>query len=124
MFLLELTENSKQKIREICLNRNIYAVELGIKSGGCAGFEYEWRETKIDTSVIGDEVIDIDGGRLLVKAEAKAYLHGCKIDFVESLFAQVFDIENPNTTAACGCGVSLTFDQTTVDNNIEILELN
>lgn len=123
MFLLGLTENSKQKIREICKTRNIFAVELGIKPGGCAGFEYEWREAATNTSTANDELIDLNPGRLLVKAEAKAYLHGCEIDFVENMFAQVFEIKNPNIVAECGCGVSLTFDQTELDKNIEILEL-
>jgi len=123
MFALNLTDSAKKRIEQLCSENQVYAVQLGIKSGGCAGFEYEWKFAEQENCNSKDELILLREGKLLVKENAKPYLYNCKVDYTETLFSQVFEIKNPNTVSECGCGISLTFDERLLDNNIEILEL-
>lgn len=123
MFALDLTDSAVQKIEAICQENDVFALELDIKSGGCAGFEYEWRLAEQSEYENTDEIIYLKQGNLIIKTRAKPYLYGCEIDYSKTLFSQVFEIKNPNTVSTCGCGVSLTFDEQLLDNNIEILEL-
>ena len=39
---MTLTDTAEKKIKELCSNNNKWAVRLGIKGGGCAGFSYDW----------------------------------------------------------------------------------
>ena len=36
------------------------------------------------------------------------YLKGSQLDYVETLGAAAFEINNPNATASCGCGNSFS----------------
>ena len=54
----------------------------------------------------GDQVFEDKGIRLLVDGESLPYVQGSTIDFVEGLQGAGFKVENPNVTAACGCGSS------------------
>ena len=38
MAILTLTSTAKKQIKTLCENNSKYAVRLGIKGGGCAGF--------------------------------------------------------------------------------------
>ena len=55
-----------------------------------------------------DEVLEIDGLKVFVDAMSKDYLKEATVDYVESLQGSGFKIENPNSTASCGCGHSFS----------------
>jgi iron-sulfur cluster assembly protein len=55
----------------------------------------------------GDEVIDTEGGRVIVDAAAVLYLLGTTMDVKTTKFSSTFVFENPNQTSACGCGESV-----------------
>ena len=42
MPIMTMTNTAEEKIKELCTNNNKWAVRLGIKGGGCAGFSYDW----------------------------------------------------------------------------------
>ena len=42
MPILTLTSTAQQKIKDLCVSKDKYAVRLGIRGGGCAGFSYDW----------------------------------------------------------------------------------
>jgi iron-sulfur cluster assembly protein len=57
-----------------------------------------------------DEVIEDKGVRILVDPKAVLFLLGTEMDYrVEKLSAQ-FVFNNPNQTAACGCGESVQLE--------------
>jgi iron-sulfur cluster assembly protein len=57
-----------------------------------------------------DEVIEDKGVRILVDPKAVLFLLGTEMDYkVEKLSAQ-FVFNNPNQTAACGCGESVQIE--------------
>ena len=88
--------------------RPIAAVRVGVKNGGCAGMSYymEYAE-KIDPL---DEVVEEKGVRILIDPKAVLFLLGTEMDYkVEKLSAQ-FTFNNPNQTAACGCGESVQIE--------------
>ena len=75
-------------------------VTLGVKGGGCSGFQYVWglSETKN-----GDEIID---NILLLDHMAIMYVIGSKIDYVTELGGSFLTVVNPTATSQCGCGES------------------
>jgi iron-sulfur cluster assembly protein len=88
--------------------RPIAAVRVGVKNGGCAGMAYtmEYAE-KINPL---DEVIEDRGVRILIDPKAVMFLLGTEMDYkIDKLSAQ-FVFNNPNQTAACGCGESVQLE--------------
>ncbi len=107
---MRLTEAAAERIKAVMAkaDRPIAAVRVGVKNGGCAGMSYymEYAEN-IDPR---DEVIEDKGVRILVDPKAVLFLLGTEMDYrVEKLSAQ-FVFNNPNQTAACGCGESVQIE--------------
>ena len=83
-------------------------LRLGVKKTGCSGWGYlvdVAREAAPD-----DSVFEQDGIKLLVDARSLALVDGTTVDFVKRGLNQEFVFDNPNATAACGCGESFTTD--------------
>lgn len=81
-------------------------LRVAVEGGGCSGFQYKFdivtdRETD-------DLVLDADGYSVLVDTVSVEYMNGSVIDFSDELIGAAFKIENPNATAACGCGTSFS----------------
>jgi iron-sulfur cluster assembly protein len=108
--VMRLTETAAERIKAVMAkaDRPIAAVRVGVKNGGCAGMSYymEYAET-IDPL---DEMIEDKGLRILIDRKAVLFLLGTEMDYkVEKLSAQ-FIFNNPNQTAACGCGESVQLE--------------
>jgi iron-sulfur cluster assembly protein len=78
-------------------------LRLAVRRGGCAGWQYEM---KIAPPEAGDEVREIEGGRLIVAADSLEKLDGCEVDYVDDLSDAGFRIRNPRASRSCGCGTS------------------
>jgi iron-sulfur cluster assembly protein len=107
---MRLTDAAADRIKAVMANAEgpIAAVRVGVKNGGCAGMSYfmEYAE-KINPL---DEVIEDKGVRMLIDPKAVMFLLGTEMDYkVEKLSAQ-FTFNNPNQTAACGCGESVQLE--------------
>jgi iron-sulfur cluster assembly protein len=108
--VMRLTDAAAERIKAVMAkaDRPISAVRVGVKNGGCAGMSYvmEYAE-KIDPL---DEMIEDKGVRILIDPKAVLFLLGTEMDYkVEKLSAQ-FVFNNPNQTAACGCGESVQIE--------------
>ena len=108
--VMRLTEAAAERIKAVMAkaDRPIAAVRVGVKNGGCAGMSYymEYAD-KINPR---DEVIEDKGVRILIDPKAVLFLLGTEMDYkVEKLAAQ-FVFNNPNQTAACGCGESVQIE--------------
>jgi iron-sulfur cluster assembly protein len=79
-------------------------LKVSIEKGGCAGMSYKM---DIAEPQKGDEVIDFDGGRVIVDGGAVLYLLGTTMDVKTTQFSSTFVFDNPNQTSACGCGESV-----------------
>jgi iron-sulfur cluster assembly protein len=108
--VMRLTDAAAERIKAVMAkaDRPISAVRVGVKNGGCAGMSYvmEYAE-KINPL---DEMIEDKGVRILIDPKAVLFLLGTEMDYkVEKLSAQ-FVFNNPNQTAACGCGESVQIE--------------
>ena len=96
--MVTLTEKAKNYLKSVADGDY---VTLGVKGGGCSGFQYVWglSETK------DNEVID---NILLLDPMAIMYVIGSKIDYVTELGGSFLTVVNPTATAQCGCGESFS----------------
>jgi iron-sulfur cluster assembly protein len=111
--VVRLTEAAAERIKAVMAkaDRPIAAVRVGVKNGGCAGMAYtmEYAE-KINPL---DEIVEDKGVRILIDPKAVLFLLGTEMDYkIDKLSAQ-FVFNNPNQTAACGCGESVQLEPAT-----------
>ena len=89
-------------------------LRVGVKGGGCAGFQYSLNFTD---EVDDDDVVTVvtvpvgnDGAGAPIKVVtdtfSASYLKGTELDYVESLQGAGFKFVNPNARRTCGCGSS------------------
>ena len=81
-------------------------LRVSVEGGGCSGFQYKFdivRNREED-----DLALDANGYSVLVDSMSVEYMAGSVIDFSDELIGAAFKIENPNATAACGCGTSFS----------------
>lgn len=108
--MLTLTETAAGKVKEL-LQREAgeeqavsLALRIAVQPGGCSGLRYalyfddQIRETDISA--------DFGGVKVVVDKMSVPYLSGAEIDYVDSLQAQGFKINNPNAQSTCACGDS------------------
>jgi iron-sulfur cluster assembly protein len=111
--VMTLTPAAAERIRALMASKgpDIAGLKIGVKKGGCAGMEY----TMTWTSEVGrlDEVIDVDGARVIVDPSAILYLIGTEMDFKTDKLASQFVFNNPNQKSACGCGESVQLEPAT-----------
>ena len=55
-----------------------------------------------------DEVVEDKGVKLLIDQKAVLFLLGSQMDFKKDALSAAFSFSNPNETAACGCGESVS----------------
>jgi iron-sulfur cluster assembly accessory protein len=79
---------------------------VSVEGGGCSGFQYRFDLVK--ERAPDDVVIERDGARVVVDPVSLGFVQGAEIDFVDDLIGAQFKINNPNVTAACGCGTSFS----------------
>jgi len=101
---VEVTDIAIQKL----LEKKVEFIRLGVTGGGCAGFEYVFK----DAIVPNDDDLVIDYGRFqfVIDPLSQPYLDGMTLDFVEEGLNEYFKFINPKEKSSCGCGVSVQFD--------------
>lgn len=108
--MIQVTPAANVQISKLCQEHNCYAITLGVKGGGCAGFEYEWGTAQVEDIGPNDFGVECDMGMFVVNSHAVVFLAGSTIDYKKSIIGASFDIQNPNAQSACGCGVSVNFN--------------
>ena len=98
--MIELTNSAVEYLDKV---RQDDYVTLGVKGGGCSGFQYVWDFKKnwpdVNWSEPYNEVLVLD-------PMAEMFVAGCTIDYVNVLGGSYLNVVNPNATASCGCGES------------------
>ena len=111
--VVRLTEAAAERIKAVMAkaDRPIAAVRVGVKNGGCAGMSYtmDYAE-KVDPL---DEIVEDKGVRILIDPKAVLFLLGTEMDYKIDKLAAQFVFNNPNQTAACGCGESVQLEPAT-----------
>ena len=105
---VRLTDAAATRIREIMDNAEgqYQGVRVGVTNGGCAGMSYTMDYAE-DIKPL-DEVVEDKGVKIFIDPKAILFLIGTEMDFVTEKFGARFVFNNPNQTAACGCGESVS----------------
>ena len=101
-----LTEKAVSKVKEIMAQQSPLpaGLRIGVVGGGCSGFSYSMSFE--NGAGVMDKVYTFDDLKVFVDATSAMYLNGCVVDYVETLEAAGFKVENPNVKSTCGCGSS------------------
>ncbi|MBU2936269.1 MULTISPECIES: HesB/IscA family protein [Pacificibacter] len=106
---VSITPKAAAQIAKLMEKDGSKGLRIGIKKGGCAGMEYTMDYVN-DIDPL-DEVVEQDGGRVMIAPMAQMFLFGTEIDYEVSLLESGFKFRNPNVVDACGCGESIKFDE-------------
>jgi iron-sulfur cluster assembly protein len=83
------------------------AIRLGVRGGGCSGFQYVV-EFSDEPPRSRDTVTECDGVTFYVDKKSLIYLGGSTLDFVKTVMFRGFKYLNPQEATKCGCGHSFT----------------
>jgi iron-sulfur cluster assembly protein len=104
---ITVTERAANQIRsQIAKRGRGIGLRVGVKKTGCSGFAYTYDFA--DEVRQGDRVVVAHDVKVLIDAESVAFLAGSTLDFVKEGLKQVFQFDNPNVDATCGCGESFS----------------
>ena len=81
-------------------------LRIGVKGGGCSGFEYVVRFDVDKREADFEE--NYDGLKVLVDPKSAELLSGATIAYSNDLLSGGLVFENPNASRSCGCGTSFT----------------
>lgn len=106
--VVSLTEAAAARVREIMerADEKIIGIRVGVANGGCAGMSYSM-EYATERGPL-DEVVEDRGVTVLVDPKAVLFLLGTEMDYKVEKLSSGFVFNNPNQTAACGCGESVS----------------
>ena len=106
---VSITDKAAAQIAKLMNKDGHQGLRIGVKKGGCAGMEYTMDYvTEVDPL---DEVVELNGARVMIAPMAQMFLFGTEIDYEVSLLEAGFKFRNPNVVDACGCGESIKFDE-------------
>jgi iron-sulfur cluster assembly accessory protein len=108
--LVSLTESAAAKIKQLLAEESdVGVLRIAIQGGGCSGFQYG---LGFDTAAAeGDLEVEQHGVTVVVDPFSAPYLQGAEVDYVDSIQAAGFAVNNPNAVSSCGCGHSFQVDE-------------
>lgn len=104
--MIQLTENAAGKVKELVdeEGRTDIALRVAVQPGGCSGLRYAmYLDDQLSDKDVAEEQF---GVRIVVDRMSLPYLTEATIDFVDSLEASGFTIDNPVAQGSCACGHS------------------
>ena len=112
---IRLSDAAAARIREIMMNAEgkYQGVRVGVQNGGCAGMSYTMDYA--ETAQPFEEVVEDKSVKVFIDPKAIMFLIGTEMDFVQEKFGARFVFNNPNQTAACGCGESVSITPAKLD---------
>jgi iron-sulfur cluster assembly protein len=105
---LRLTEAAAKRLREIMegAEGKYLGVRVGVTNGGCAGMSYTLDYAQSLSPL--DETVEDQGVKIFIEPKAILFLIGTEMDFETGKLGSRFTFKNPNQTASCGCGESVS----------------
>ncbi len=79
-------------------------LRVAVKTSGCSGYAYALEF--VDVANPEDQVFASEGVNVLVDAQSLPLVDGTELDWVREGLNEGFKFNNPNASAACGCGES------------------
>jgi iron-sulfur cluster assembly protein len=107
--MIQMTERAAAQIRKMLAKRGFgeTGLRLGIKAGGCSGFEYTfaWEQSPSAADLV---IEGPDGAKVFIDPRSLRLLDGTVLDYDTSLISKGFMLDNPNAKSTCGCGISFS----------------
>ena len=107
---VKITASAAREFKKVIVEQKMpdtIALRVGVKGGGCSGFEYQLEfDNKVNEDA--DLLVEMHGVRVAVDKKSALFLDGTEIDFHEGLDKRGFVFNNPNATKSCGCGSSFS----------------
>jgi iron-sulfur cluster insertion protein len=104
---ITISERAASRIAELLKSEAAPSLfRVSVEGGGCSGFQY--RFDLVSERAPDDVLIERDGARVVVDPVSLGFMQGAELDFVDDLIGAQFKLNNPNVTAACGCGTSFS----------------
>ena len=104
--MIALTESAASEVKKLLEQEGRFdiALRVAVQPGGCSGLRYAmYLDDQFADSDVAEEQF---GVRVVVDRMSVPYLSEAKIDFVDSLEASGFTIDNPVAQGSCACGHS------------------
>ena len=104
--MIQLTENAAGKVKELLdqEGRSDIALRVAVQPGGCSGLRYAmYLDDQLSDKDVAEEQ---HGVRIVVDKMSMPYVSQATIDFVDTLEASGFTIDNPAAQGGCACGHS------------------
>jgi iron-sulfur cluster assembly protein len=102
-----ITPAAEAQIKAVCAERGCApAIRVGLKSGGCKGFEQRIEFNPL--TMPEDLVEDISGIKFVVDPKSKILLSGMELTWVTSLTEKRFVFTLPGKGPECSCGKSFS----------------
>jgi len=103
---IQLSIAAAEKVKELLQQEGQPDVVLrvAVQPGGCSGLRYQMflDDNLAETDVLSEQ----HGVRVAVDRMSAPYLTEAKVDFVDTLEASGFTIDNPAAQSSCACGNS------------------
>ncbi|MFM8943864.1 MAG: HesB/IscA family protein [Actinomycetota bacterium] len=106
MAVITVTERAAMKARQLAEREGTpdACLRLRVVAGGCSGFSYRLGFDAAPAE--GDEVIEVNGFRVLVDPASAPIVEGSTLDFDTSMLEGGLKVRNPRATHECACGDS------------------
>ena len=103
---VSLTPQAMNQLRSLLAAENNPALGLRVfvSGGGCSGLQYGMAFD--DNIRAEDEVVEMEGVKVIVDEYSVQHIRGSEIDYVDSLMGAGFTVHNPNAVHSCSCGHS------------------
>ena len=107
--MLQLTDQAIQQFIKKTQETDNDSIRVGITGGGCGGYEYiiDYADSVHDD----DHILDFGKFLIVVDPTSIPYLDGSTLDYVTQGLSSEFKFANPNVAMACGCGLSVVFEE-------------
>ena len=107
-----ITENASNELKRFKENSNYSEdslLRIGIVSGGCSGFSYDFKFVEpAEYNEENDTISEQHGVKIVVDKKSSLFLDGTTVDYYEGLDKRGFTFDNPNAVKSCGCGSSFS----------------
>ncbi len=104
--MIQLTQSAAGKVKELLEEegRPDISLRVAVQPGGCSGLRYAmYLDDQLSEKDVSAEQF---GVRVVMDKMSAPYLSQATIDFVDSLEASGFTIDNPAAQGSCACGHS------------------
>ena len=110
--MITITETAAGKVKELleqeaaAESAEAVALRVAVQPGGCSGLRYSmYLDDQLTDKDVAAEVF---GVKVVVDKMSAPYVSEATIDFVDSLEASGFTIDNPAAQGGCACGNSFS----------------